>query len=406
MTGSVQTAGDQFRQGAATSPREALLARTLVELADNLVADFDVVELLTLLADRCVDVLDVAAAGLMLVVARRRAAGRGLVERERMRVLELFELQADEGPCVDCFRAGEADREPSTWRRSTAGGPASGPRRWRPGSGRCTPCPMRLREQTIGALNLYRVDGGQMSDTDVVAAQALADVATIAILQHRAVRDAQLAQRAAQPGPQHPHRHRAGQGRRRRTGRPRHGERLRPPAPPRPQPQPPPVRRRPVGEQQDLGGVVARRVPAPPLSPRMARALGVLVALICCGFVVHALAQQWRLARHAVAGADPLWLGLGLVAAVAGMVVLALLWWAALRVLGADTGWPLTADHVLPRRAGQIRARRPVGAWSDGRRWSRAPASPGRSATGAWSCRCSPATWPAPSSPWRWFPRA
>ncbi len=52
--------------------------------------------------------------------------------------------------------------------------------------------PMRLRKQTIGALNLYRVDGGTMSDTDVVAAQALADVATIAILQHRAVRDAQL----------------------------------------------------------------------------------------------------------------------------------------------------------------------------------------------------------------------
>ena len=84
-------------------PREALLARTLVELADTLVDDFDVVELLTLLADRCVEVLDVAAAGLMLVAPdgdlRVMASSS-----EAMRVLELFELQSQEGPCLDCYR--------------------------------------------------------------------------------------------------------------------------------------------------------------------------------------------------------------------------------------------------------------------------------------------------------------
>src|SRR6188508_526761 len=86
-------------------PRESLLAKTLVELADTLVADFDVVELLTLLADRCVDVLDVGAAGLMLV-----APDGGLrvmaSSSEAMRVLELFELQSQEGPCLDCYRTG------------------------------------------------------------------------------------------------------------------------------------------------------------------------------------------------------------------------------------------------------------------------------------------------------------
>src|SRR5438128_12446584 len=86
--------------------RETLLAKTFVELADSLVADFDVVELLTVLAARCVDVLDVDAAGLMLVAPdgdlRVMASSS-----EAMRVLELFELQSHEGPCLDCYQMGE-----------------------------------------------------------------------------------------------------------------------------------------------------------------------------------------------------------------------------------------------------------------------------------------------------------
>src|SRR5687767_10868060 len=85
--------------------REAVLARTLVELADTLVDDFDVVDLLTRLADRCVEVLDVEAAGIML------AAPNGDLRvmassSEAMRMLELFELQAQEGPCLDCHHTG------------------------------------------------------------------------------------------------------------------------------------------------------------------------------------------------------------------------------------------------------------------------------------------------------------
>ena len=86
-------------------PREALLARTLIELADTLVDDFDVVELLTLLTDRCVEVLDVDTAGLMLAGLERKLRPMA-ASSEAMRVLELFELQSQEGPCLDCYRTG------------------------------------------------------------------------------------------------------------------------------------------------------------------------------------------------------------------------------------------------------------------------------------------------------------
>src|SRR5437763_654193 len=87
-------------------PRESLLARTLVELADTLVDNFDVVELLTRLADRCVDVLDIAAAG--LVLATPDGSLRVMASSsETMRLLELFEIQAQEGPCLDCYRTGQ-----------------------------------------------------------------------------------------------------------------------------------------------------------------------------------------------------------------------------------------------------------------------------------------------------------
>src|SRR6266545_1190392 len=125
-------------------PREDLISRTFVELADTLVDAFDVVDLLTLLVDRCVEVLDVSAAGLMLVAPEgdlRLAASSS----ETMRIVELFAG----------FQSVHA-------------------------------LPMRLRGQIIGALNLFRTDQGPFEPTDVLAGQALADIATIAILQHRA----------------------------------------------------------------------------------------------------------------------------------------------------------------------------------------------------------------------------
>jgi GAF domain-containing protein len=169
--------------------REALLAQSFVQLADNLVNDFDVVDTLTLLADRCVGVFDVDAAGLMLVSPDGEL--RVLASSsDAMRVLELFEVQANEGPCVDCYRSGEPsvnlklERFDGRW-------PRFAPRALEAGFRSVHALPMRLRHQTIGALNMFRVDEGQMSETDVVAAQALADVATIAILQARAASNAE-----------------------------------------------------------------------------------------------------------------------------------------------------------------------------------------------------------------------
>ena len=170
--------------------REAILARTLVELADTLVAEFDVVDLLTLLTDGCVDVLDVAAAGLMLATP----AGDLRVmasSSEASRLLELFELQAQEGPCLDCYRTGEQVVNQDL---------ASAGARWplfaaealAAGFKSVHALPMRLRGAVIGALNLFHVDPGLMRPADITAAQAMADVATIAVLQHRASVEAQI----------------------------------------------------------------------------------------------------------------------------------------------------------------------------------------------------------------------
>jgi GAF domain-containing protein len=189
----LEPVGDQCAEAEVTGgpmPREAMLVRTLVEMADTLVADFDVVELLTLLTDRCVDVLDVEAAGLMLVAPEgdlRVMASSS----EAMRVLELFELQSEEGPCLDCYRTGQPvvnqdlTAVNGRWPRFTTEALAAG-------FHSVHALPMRLRGTVIGALNLFHLEPGEMRPADVDAAQALADVATIAILQHRAAREAQI----------------------------------------------------------------------------------------------------------------------------------------------------------------------------------------------------------------------
>ena len=170
-------------------PRDALLTRTLVELADSLVDDFDVVELLTLLSDRCVEILDVDAAGLML-------AGPGgdlrvmASSSDAMRVLEVFELQSHEGPCLDAYSSGQQivnqdlGAVDGVWPRFAPEAVAAGFRS-------AHALPMRLRGSVIGALNLFRSELGEMTQSDIDIAQAFADVATIAILQHRSGAEAQ-----------------------------------------------------------------------------------------------------------------------------------------------------------------------------------------------------------------------
>ena len=168
--------------------REAEVVQALVQMADNLVADYDVVDLLTGLADRCVSLLGVSAAGVML--ASPEGDLRLLASSsEAMRLLELFELEAQEGPCLDAFRTGERvlhenlqaghGRWPSF---STAALDA--------GFLAASAVPLRLRDVTIGALNLLGVTRTPMEEADIIVAQAFADLATLSILQHRAALDA------------------------------------------------------------------------------------------------------------------------------------------------------------------------------------------------------------------------
>jgi GAF domain-containing protein len=170
--------------------REAVLARALVELADTLVDDFEIVDLLTTLSDRCVEVLDISAAGILL------AAPEGDLRvmcssSEAMQMVELFELQTQEGPCVDCYRSGESVVNDDLANVSDRW-PRFAPVAIEAGFRAVDAVPMRLRREVIGALNLFRSEPGSLSTEDLVAAQALADLATIAILQHNAVSQAQV----------------------------------------------------------------------------------------------------------------------------------------------------------------------------------------------------------------------
>jgi GAF domain-containing protein len=175
---------------AAVRARESSLAKTFVQLTDTLVADFDVVELLTLLADRCVELLEVGAAGLMLAGADGELRVMAS-SSEAMRVLELFELQSQEGPCLDCHRTGQTVSHRDL---TTADGqwPRFAPEARAAGFLAVQALPMRLRGSVVGALNLFHLEPGEMPAADLAVAQALTDVATIAIIQHRAAQEAQV----------------------------------------------------------------------------------------------------------------------------------------------------------------------------------------------------------------------
>ena len=170
--------------------REATIARTFVQLADSLVAEFDVVEVLTVLADRCVSLLDVDTAGLML--AGPEGHLRVIASSsEQMRIVELFEIQADEGPCLDTWRGGVAVVD-QVLADSQARWPVFAPVALEHGFAVVHALPMRLRGAVIGALNLFNHDARPLPASDADVAQALADVATIAVLQHRAAIQAQV----------------------------------------------------------------------------------------------------------------------------------------------------------------------------------------------------------------------
>jgi transcriptional regulator with GAF, ATPase, and Fis domain len=167
--------------------REQRLAEVFVELADTLVEQFDVVDFLQVLTERCVELVDTDAAGLMLD-DQRGALQVVAYTDESARLLELFELQREEGPCLDCFATGQAisnvDLADAASRWPTFAEAARGV-----GYTLSHALPLRLRHQVIGALNLFSVASRPLSDEHLAVAQALADVATVSLLHERAVRD-------------------------------------------------------------------------------------------------------------------------------------------------------------------------------------------------------------------------
>jgi transcriptional regulator with GAF, ATPase, and Fis domain len=164
---------------------EQQLAEAFVEMADTLVDDFDLMDFLHLLTERCVRLLDVSAAGLLLT-DQRGALRLVAASTEQTRLLELFQVQTHEGPCVECFHTGRpvAVTDLSTaqrWPRFAAAARQAG-------FAAMHALPMRLRDDVIGAMNLFLTDIGKLDDDTLRLAQAFADIATIGLLQARTIR--------------------------------------------------------------------------------------------------------------------------------------------------------------------------------------------------------------------------
>ncbi|GAA1367044.1 GAF and ANTAR domain-containing protein [Streptomyces beijiangensis] len=166
-------------------PREQLLSKVFLEVADSLVADFDVLEFLQQFAEHCTELLDVAAAGILLGDEKGHLQLLAASD-EHTRLLEVFASQSGQGPCVDCYLSGRPRihidlTDPDVtlpWPQFTTGARAIG-------FTVVNAFPLRLRERVIGALGLFQTQPGHLSDEDVLLAQALADMATIGILQQR-----------------------------------------------------------------------------------------------------------------------------------------------------------------------------------------------------------------------------
>jgi GAF domain-containing protein len=180
----------------ARETRESRLTSAFVTLADTLVAEFDVVDLLQTLVETCAELLEADAAGIMLADHDGELAVVASTS-EKSRLVEMMQVSSGAGPCVECFVTGQpvsvvdvelvADRWPAFAERALEQGFHS-----------VHGVPLRLRGSVIGTLNLFRDAPGAFRDEDTAVAQGLADVATIGILQQRAISEADIAKRQLQ----------------------------------------------------------------------------------------------------------------------------------------------------------------------------------------------------------------
>lgn len=183
---------DEQRDDLAALQGTATVA--FVELVNELVDDFDIIDVLTELTARCVELLDTAAAGILLVDSHGTLRVIG-ASSEQAHLLELLQIQNDEGPSMDCYQSGQViasadltDRTP--WPRFAAASVGHGYLA-------VYAIPMGTKDFTMGCLNLFMTESTALAAADIALARGLADVATLAIAQNRlteetAVREAQL----------------------------------------------------------------------------------------------------------------------------------------------------------------------------------------------------------------------
>lgn len=166
------------------------LAAVFVEAADTLVDDFDLVDFLHGVVDHAAEITDSSAVGLMLADPGERLRFMA-ASTEDAQLLELLQIQNAEGPCLDCYRTGREIVHHDLTGASQEW-PTFAPRAVAAGFISVHTLPMRLRDQTIGAVNIFRTEPEPLGEVEVRVARALADVATIALIQQRAITRAEL----------------------------------------------------------------------------------------------------------------------------------------------------------------------------------------------------------------------
>jgi transcriptional regulator with GAF, ATPase, and Fis domain len=170
--------------------REKTLSELFVALADTLVADFDVVELLDRLVSTCIELFDVSAAG-VLIFDKKGQLRLMASSNDRAEHLEVFQLQADEGPCLDCARGrtpisvSDLNTAKDRWPRFFEAARVVGFRA-------VHAVPLRLRSEGLGGFGLFHNSPTELSNRDLHAVQALADVATIGLLQQQHAHQAEI----------------------------------------------------------------------------------------------------------------------------------------------------------------------------------------------------------------------